>query len=446
MAQSKYDDIVRRFLDEENGEVVYLSDDARFPRLLRGLFSRELGIKRDALLHLSTPAEAAPQIARLRDEGTPCVLFMERMHNNRPTTDTLLSLKREFPDLRVIMLTWEATQETVAYFFELGVNRVLVKPVSANKLLQALAHALNPPGFLKKQMAKCEQLLRDGDFYEALDLTDRILLIKPDSARALTMRGDALMGIDEDDKAVQSYMTAHEVRPIFMAPLIKLAAAFRDMEDERALDYMMILDQISPLNPERKVDIAEQYLLRNETEEAEAYLDQGMAVAEREVQSMVGDLTTRIVDAVFGVAPQLAAKYLHRVIDAKRQPGLDDLVHFNRLGMILRGEGKWEEAVDIYRRALLIADHDPALHYNMGLAYWEGGERTKALACFESALQADPLFHAESVGATLNIGLLYYDLRLYNDAEPFFQHVLNLDPGNKAAQKRLSAILQKKAA
>jgi len=446
MAQSKYDDIVRRFIDEENGVVVYLSDDARFPRMLRSLFSRELGVKKDVLLHLSTPADALPQLARLRDEGTPCILFMERMLDNRPTTDTLLALKREFPDLRVIMLTWEATQETVAYFFELGVTRVLIKPVSANKLIEALAHALNPPGFLKKQMAKCEQLLRERDFYEALDLTDRILLIKPDSARALTMRGDALMGIEEEDKAVQSYMTAHEVRPIFMAPLIKLAAAFRDMEDERALHYMMVLDQISPLNPERKVDIAEQYLLRNEPDEAEAYLDQGMAMAEREVQSMVGDLTTRIVDAVFGVAPQLAAKYLHRVIDAKRKPGPDDLVHFNRLGMILRGEGQWKEAVDVYTKALAIAPHDPAIHYNMALAYWEGGERTKALACFESALQADPHFHAESVGATLNIGLLYFELRLYKDAEPFFQHVLDMDPGNRTAQKRLSVILQKNAA
>ncbi len=77
-------------------------------------------------------------------------------------------------------------------------------------------------------------------------------------------------------------MAAHEAKPIFMAPLIKLAAAFRDMEDERALSYMKMLDEISPLNPERKVDIAEQHLMRNETEEAEVYLDQGVEVAEQE--------------------------------------------------------------------------------------------------------------------------------------------------------------------
>ncbi len=169
-------------------------------------------------------------------------------------------------------------------------------------------------------------------------------------------------------------------------------------------------------------------------------------MAEREANSMVGDLTMRIVDAVFGVAPQLAAKYLYRVIDGKRILGRDDLIHFNRLGMIHRGQGEWREAIDVYRTALSISEEDPAIHYNMGLAYWEGSERIKALDCFEKALKADPLFFSDSIGATLNLGLLYYDLRMYRDAEPFFLHALNLDPENLTAKKRLKTIKKQLAA
>ncbi len=432
----QYDHIIRQYL-EDGGVVVHLSGDTTFTRVLRSIISRDMGFKGEALFHFTSPNQAMEKCQQLRDDVIPAIIFVARMIEDRPTTDFIIALKREFPAIKIIVPTWEATQETVAYLFEMGVSRVLIKPASADKVIEELAHTINPPSELRRQMNRCRVLLEREDFDEALEVTDRILLLKPNSARGLTMRGDALMGIGETDKAVQSYMTAHESKPIFMAPLIKLAASFKDMEDERALEYMKTLDNISPLNPERKIDIAEQHLRRNETEVAEEYLDKGMEAAERETLSMVGDLTERIVDAVSPQAPALAIKYLNRVIDAKRVLGRDDLVHFNRLGIILRGEGKWNEAVEVYDKALLIVQDDPVVHYNKGLAYWEGNERTRAIQCFEKAMDLDPQFYAGSVGAALNIGSLYLDLRQFIDAEPFFEHVLDIDPDNKTAKKRL---------
>jgi tetratricopeptide (TPR) repeat protein len=435
MGSQPSDVIVRNFL--ENGAIVYLSDDAVFIRALRNIISRVIGFKGEVLFPFAAPGPAMTKCLELRDQGTPCIVFIERMLADRPTTDFILRLKREFPDVRMIVLTWQTTKEAVAYFFELGVSRVLVKPASANKVIDEMAATLDPPTALKKQMARCAELLEAGSFDEALEVTDRILLLTPDSARGLVMRGDALMGIGEQDKAVQAYMAAHESRPIFMAPLIKLAAALDGMDDERALAYMKELDEISPLNPERKLEIAKQHLRRNEAEAAEEYLDKSVEAAEREQLSIAGDLTERIVDAVATRAPDLAVKYLNRVIDGKRVLGRDDLVHFNRLGIILRGEGKWKDAVEVYQKALSIASNDPAIHYNMGLAYWEGDERMTALRCFEAALKLDPHFYEGSVGAAMNIGSLYLDLRHYQDSEPFFMHVLQIDPENATAQRRL---------
>lgn len=436
---ANYDQTVRHFFEGREGVIVYLSDDTTFTRALRNIVTRVIGFKGDVVFPYGGVGPALNKCIELRDSDIPTIVFIERTLDSHPTTDFLITLKREFPDVHVIMLTWEATPENVAYFFELGVSRVLVKPASADKVIQEMALAIRPPGDFKKQMDRCAALLEAEDYDEALEVTDRILLLKPDSARGLAMRGDALMGIGETDKAVQSYLAAHEAKPIFMAPLIKLAEAFKDMEDERAMGYLKTLDDISPLNPERKVDIAEQHLLRNETEEAEAYLDKGVEMAEREILSMVGDLTERIVDAVSTVAPDLAIKYLNRVIDNKRVLGRDDLVHFNRLGIILRGEGKWQDAVLVYDKAIEIVPEDPVVHYNKGLAYWEGNERTKALDSFERALNLDPHFYIGSIGAALNIGSLYLDMRQYEDAEPFFKHILDIDPGNKAARKRLKA-------
>lgn len=433
----QYDHIVQNFLEEDGGAIICLSEDTVFARALRNTISRIIGFKGETLFPFVRPGPAIDKCREVAKEGTPLLVFVERMLNEQPNTDFIFRLTKEFPEARVIVLTWEATRETVAYFFELGVRRVLVKPVSADKVIEEMAMALDPPSELKKLTERCSRMLAREDYDEALEITDRILLLTPDSARGLAMRGDALMGIGETDKGVQSYMAAHESKPIFMEPLIKLAAAFSEMDDERALSYMQQLDEISPLNPERKVDIAEQHLRQGRTEEAEAYLDRSVEVAERERLSMVGDLTERIVDAVAGQAPDLAVKYLNRVIDTKRVLGRDDLVHFNRLGIILRGEGKWREAVEVYERALSIVKDDPVVHYNMGLAYWEGNERMTALKCFERAMNLDPQFYAGSIGAALNIGSLYLDLRQFADAEPFFLHVLDLDPENETANKRL---------
>ncbi|MFH1912923.1 MAG: tetratricopeptide repeat protein [Pseudomonadota bacterium] len=432
----QYDHIVRDFL--ERGVIVYLSDDTVFIRALRNIVSRVIGSKGDVLFPFAQPQAAMDKCLELRDAGVPCVAFVERMLAERPTTDFILRLRREFPEVRMVVLTWEATRETVAYFFELGVSRVLVKPASANRVIEDMAAAINPPSVLKRQMDRCEQLLKAREYDKALEVTDRILVLKPDSARGLVMRGDALIGIGEQDKAVKAYMAAHESHPIFMAPLIKLASAFVEMEDERALAYMKQLDEISPLNPERKIEIARQHLLRDEPEQAEAYLDQSVDVAEREQLSIAGDLTERIVDAVAGRVPELAVKYLQRVLGGRRMLGRDDLVHFNRLGILLRGQGKWQEAVDVYTKALGIVHDDPAIHYNMGLAYWEGGERMTALRSFEAALALDQTFFTGSVGVALNIGSLYLDLRRYEDAAPFFEHVLALDPDNTTARRRLA--------
>ena len=61
-----------------------------------------------------------------------------------------------------------------------------------------------------------------------------------------------------------------------------------------------------------------------------------------------------------------------------------------------------------------------------------------AMDCFEKALAIDPQFYAGSIGAALNVGSLYMDLRYYRDAQPFFEHVLELDPENEMARTKLA--------
>ncbi len=64
--------------------------------------------------------------------------------------------------------------------------------------------------------------------------------------------------------------------------------------------------------------------------------------------------------------------------------------HFNKLGIELRRQEMYEEAIENYRRALDIDPHDAILYYNLARAHYHKGEREDAMAIVHKALGLDP--------------------------------------------------------
>ena len=102
------DTIVRDFIEKDQGVIVYLSDDFGFTRALRNMVSRLIGLRGEVLMPFTTTEAAMRKCTELKDQDIPCVVFIERMINNRPSTDFIIWLSREFPQAKKIVLTWEA--------------------------------------------------------------------------------------------------------------------------------------------------------------------------------------------------------------------------------------------------------------------------------------------------------------------------------------------------
>ncbi|MFY9387699.1 MAG: tetratricopeptide repeat protein [Smithellaceae bacterium] len=66
--------------------------------------------------------------------------------------------------------------------------------------------------------------------------------------------------------------------------------------------------------------------------------------------------------------------------------------HYNDLGIQCRATRSFEEAIDNYNKALNFAPDDEHLHYNMGRAQCEAGNREKAEDFLASALILNPEF------------------------------------------------------
>ncbi|MBC17847.1 TPR repeat-containing protein [Pseudodesulfovibrio profundus] len=441
MADKKYDAILYDFFEKKNGGVVLLSDDQIFKKTLSNTIFKTIGTKRDCMWSFEEVQPALKRIQQCQKDKIECVVFIERIINERPSTDTIITLKQLLPDLRIIALVNETKRENIAYFYEIGVNNVISKPASMNNIIEKMAFTIKPQGKLSEYMSIGKKFLAVGRLKQALEVSDKILSIKPDSPAGLMLRGDVYLQAKDHDKAVQSYLKAHESSRLYLEPLKKLANAYEGVDEDKQLHYLEKLDRLSPLNVERKTNMGKVHLNKNNVERAEKYFDQAIDIATKEAMSMIGTVAEQITQAVGSTSPVLAEKYLTKVLNTKKAAlTKDDITLFNKLGIALRGQGKWEDAIENYKRALTISPEDEGLHYNMGMAYYDGRKHREAAQCFERALEINPDFYKQSEVVSMNLATVYADLRRYDQAIIFYENVLKLNPNNSLARSKYNKI------
>jgi tetratricopeptide (TPR) repeat protein len=62
----------------------------------------------------------------------------------------------------------------------------------------------------------------------------------------------------------------------------------------------------------------------------------------------------------------------------------------NEIGQMLAGLGRLDEAIGAYQKALALAPNYPEAHFNLGLAYYNGGARDKAKEEFRQVIRLAP--------------------------------------------------------
>lgn len=441
MADKKYDHILYDYFEKKAGAVVLISEDQHFKRTLSSTIFKIIGTKKDCLWVHETVPSALKRIKKCEESNIETVVFIERMLNEKPSTDTIITLKQLLPDVRIIVLVNETRRENIAYFYEIGVNNVISKPASMNNIIEKMAFTIRPQGKLSEYMHIGKRFLAAGRYKEALEVSAKILEIKPGSPAGLMLKGDVHLIEDDHAQAVESYLQAHESSRLYLEPLKKLAEAYKGVDEEQYLHYLNKLDELSPLNVERKTDIGKIHVSQNRIEKAEKIFDQAMDIATKEAMSIIGTVAEQISEAVGNHSPELAEKYLTKVIESRKANlTKDDITLFNRRGIALRGQGKWRDAIDNYSHALTIAPDDEGILYNMGMAYYDGKKHREAANCFEKALKKNPDFYKQSEVAAINLGTVFSDLRQLDRAKEFFKAAVELNPSNLTSRVRYDTL------
>ncbi|MGL1864194.1 MAG: tetratricopeptide repeat protein [Pseudodesulfovibrio sp.] len=427
---------IHDYFSEQKGQIVCITNDLSLVRTLRYAIGAHIKVP-DGLIHLFPEPEAATQtLEALHKDKTPFVVLIERKIEGVNTTDIILRINRLYPTACLLVVGSNITKDLAAYFYEIGAKAIISKPVSADSILSKLTMCLTTS---REQHLKSyvRDLIASANAEEALEAIDKFIVSNPDSSFAYCLKGDALLSNGDMQQAKEAYKRAAGINIYYTEPLKRLAAVYKHTNDDKALELLQKIDNISPFNPDRKLEMAEIHLRKGNMAKATLLLETGFRQASQEFSLFLGDMAERISELVSEKIPELAEEYLEKAIETKKTFTLLDLHMFNKLGMIHRNKKEWKEAVDVYKKALDIAPEDPALYYNMALAYHDGGARSDVKRCLNKAFDLDPDFYKGNEGASYNIGSIYLGYADKEVAQTFFEHTLEINPDNTKAKMKL---------
>lgn len=446
--QGKHQAVVRDFFTKMNGHFICVTDDQTFLALLRNTV-KSLALNKSGLIDLfPDPSKVLKAITDDFNAKRTPALFIERTMSGSGDTNFLIKQFREsFPELRIFAMSSNADKGRLMLLHEAGVDNILIKPISAVDLMEKMAISLKPPSPLKQLLDKARNFISRNVGLDALKITRKVLEVKPDSAAGYVVMGDALRLAGEQDKAQAAYERATKQQENYMEPLQKLADLAKEKNDQdMQYEYLKRLDDLSPLNSQRKMEMAELQMARGNTDAAKELFDGAMNRTFKDAMQQVAAVAEKIAMSLQEKDPAQAEKYLRKCLDLKGDDlTIDDLATFNQLGISLRRQGKPFEAIKEYQRALKIAPNSSEIYYNMAMAYYEHKEKETAIRSMLKAFQINPALPNTSANIAYNMGRVFATGITKDKAKGCLKIALQLEPEFKPAKDLLSQLMAEEA-
>lgn len=361
----KYIEIIKQFVTEEDGVILIYSDDSIVIKLLRNMFSFHLQLKGDYLRLAKQEGELFKDANQIREAQGKALFCIERTIKTQNNSHLIRHIKAAYPTGKMIVLTNETERDALVYMHEIGADNFLVKPVSVKSLIEKLASTISPQGQVSKLVQQGKDYLQRGAYEEARGIAEEILALKPNSPVALMIMGDALNQMGRENEALRAYLAAADHARLYLEPIKRIVEYFKDKNDKKSqLEYLEKLESLSPLNVERKIEIGEIHMSQGRSQEAEKYFQEARDITVKQAKSMVDNITLTMAEICMRYNPSLAERYFREIIESKTVLTDMDVHVFNRLGIALRKQGKWEQAINEFKKVIKVAK-DAATIYSI---------------------------------------------------------------------------------
>jgi protein O-GlcNAc transferase len=245
--------------------------------------------------------------------------------------------------------------------------------------------------------------LLTSDRANTLKSFERALELRPTDLPTIVRLGEAYLDQERTEDAERLFLGARDIDQRSAAAFEGLGRVAQARGDQaRAVEY---LEQTLTLDPQATrvhYPLAQSYRSLGQQEKAEAHLRQR------------GDGRPGVYD------PLMQAYYW--LVDSAE-------AHYQR-GVLAMQAGKWEAAVDLFRKGLALDPENPQLGYGLGLALYWMKDSDAAARQFEAVLQRSP-DHTET---RFNLAVLLAQQKRYREALAHFAAVAKQDPGRADVQ------------
>tara|TARA_B100001173_G_scaffold251481_1_gene222452 strand:+ start:2059 stop:4362 length:2304 start_codon:yes stop_codon:yes gene_type:complete len=268
----------------------------------------------------------------------------------------------------------------------------------------SLVDAYRNLGSMLRQMGRPE---------EGLVCQEKAVALQPRDPGLLGNLGNVLRDLGRLDEARSAFEKATEIAPNEIGPHLGLAITLNALKQHERL-----ITELEPFI--EKIDSNEK---KNEASELILEIGNAYHCLGNEKQALILWEEARIhsqgekqLAMVLNTAQVLCSKQNHAEAEnilkpyLKHFPAQPNLIY--AIGVTVRGQGRWEEACELFTKAL---EHDPnyAICLNTyGLLLREMGQVHQSRNCFEKALKIDKNFGA----AMNNLGSVLKDIAQYEDA------------------------------
>jgi len=140
----------------------------------------------------------------------------------------------------------------------------------------------------------------------------------------------------------------------------------------------------------------------------------------------VAETPSDIEQACFAGRADEAEQLLQRTPDGET----DTATYHYHLGMVRQAQGRYEDALDAYERALQLEPAHRGTLFRMAYLYDLRGQEDLAIDYYKQCVQQPPVHE----GALVNLGVLYEDAGRYDEAIECFERVLEVNPTHARAR------------
>lgn len=435
--------MIANFIKNEGGHIVVASDDRLFCNVVRKTLTQQLELPLSCLSIVPNQNQVMKVCKEMSVRRKKILVFIEIEMEHRRTDNLIRMINRRLKNARLMVLTTETLLPKLALLREEGLaENWLAKPVIINVMLVKIAHVIKPPGELERRIAAAEECLKNKAYRFALKACAHIFELKPDSAVAYMIMGEAYEGLDMMEEMVDAYDTAAGLEPMYFEPLERLVNYFDAKKDkERKLEYLERISTESPHNLERKIEIGAMHLDLGNDEEAAEIFDEAVRLAQKEELGDPAEVAVKAGDAYSERDRDEAEDYYRRALEMRgKSLNESDVNTFNSLGVALRKQGRWKDAIKEYKKALAVAPRSERIYYNLSLAYVDGGNYETAFKCADHAMKLSQDFFEDNPVACYNLAVIFNQVNMPDKAKPLLEKALNLNPDYLSAQQLLQSL------